>query len=86
MFIIPVAIITVIYLLIKVLVPIILIISLIVLLYIYYKNRGEADEKIELAKEKLNTAKDQASNMFDKFKFVINWLKKDKKEDKEKKN
>ena len=50
MFIIPIALIAIFYLLIKILVPVILIISLIALLYLYYKNRGEADEKIESAK------------------------------------
>ena len=83
MFIIPVAVIAIIFLLIKVLVPIILIISLFVLLYFYCKNRGEADEKIESAKEIIMTAKDKASNILDKVKFVAKWLKKDKKEQEE---
>ena len=82
MFIIPIALIAIFYLLIKILVPVILIISLIALLYLYYKNRGEADEKIESAKEKLNSAKEKASGIFDKAKFILKWFKKtDKDED-----
>lgn len=85
MFVIPAAIIAIIYLLLKVFVPIILLISLIVLLYFYCKNREEADEKIENAKEKINTAKEKASSMWEKTKFIFDFLKKkDKnKDDKE---
>ena len=67
----------------KILVPVILIISLIALLYLYYRNRGEADEKIESGKEKLNSAKDKASTIFEKAKYILKWFKKGDKDDDE---
>ena len=83
MFIIPAAIIAIIYLLLKVLVPTILIIALIALLCIYLRNREQADEKIESAKEKLNSAKDKATNIFDKVKFMLRWFKKKENDEEE---
>ena len=65
-----------IYLLLKVLVPVILIITIVVLIYIYYKNRGEADEKIAETKEKLNEAKTKVTSFWQKFKLFFNFMKK----------
>ena len=84
MFLIPAAIIAIIYLVLKILVPVILIIAIIALIYIYYKNRGEADEKIEETKEKLNEAKTKVTNIWEKTKiFLGGFLSKNKKENEE---
>ena len=87
MFIIPAAIIAIIYLALKILVPIILIIAIIALIYIYYKNRGQADEKIEETKEKLNEAKDKVTSIWQRTKmFFGGFFEKIKKRMKKKKN
>ena len=83
MIIIPAIIIGIIYLVLKIFVPVILIIALIVLLYLYFKNRNEADEKIESAKEKINTAKEQATSLFEKAKVIFKWMKKKDNDDEE---
>ena len=87
MFIIPAAIIAIIYLALKILVPIILIIAIIALIYIYYKNRGQADEKIEETKEKLNEAKDKVTSIWQRTKMFFGGFfgknKKDNEEEKE---
>ena len=71
MFLIPAAIIAIIYLVLKILVPVILIIAIITLIYIYYKNRGQADEKIEETKEKLTEAKTKVTNIWEKAKLFF---------------
>ena len=81
MILIPGAIIAIIYLVLKILVPVILIIAIIALIYIYYKNRGQADEKIEETKEKLNEAKAKVTNIWEKGKiFFGGFFNKNKKE------
>ena len=81
MILIPAAIIAIIYLILKILVPVILIIAIIALIYIYYKNRGQADEKIEEAKEKLTEAKTQATNFWQRAKlFFGGFFNKNKKD------
>ena len=86
MIIIPAAIIAIIYLALKVLVPIILIIAIVALIYIYYKNKGQADEKIEETKEKLTEAKNKVTTIWQRAKiFFGGFFSKNKKENEEEK-
>ena len=81
MILIPAAIIAIIYLFLKILVPVILIVAIIALIYIYYKNRGQADEKIEETKEKLNEAKTKVTTIWQKAKiFFGGFFNKNKKD------
>ena len=84
MFVIPAIVIAIIYLLLKILVPTILIIALIILLCIYFKNRGQGEGDLQ---EKMNanidSVKEKATDAWEKIKFVSNFLKKKEKTEQE---
>ena len=80
MFVIPAIVISIIFLLLKILVPSIIIISLIVLLYIYYKKRKTGDgDQWEEVNINLNSVKEKATNYWEKIKFASNFFFKVKK-------
>ena len=75
MIIIPAIVIAVIYLMLKILVPTILIIALIVLLCIYFKNRGQGEGDLqERMNANIDSVKEKATNAWEKIKFVKNFL------------
>ena len=79
MFVIPAIIVVIIFLLLKILVPAILIVSLVILLCIYFRNRGQGEQQEPLNID-VNAVKEKATSAWDKLKFILNFFSNQKKE------